>query len=430
MCLKPEALNLLYALNSFEYRDDIKIIGACKNDDSIENITNFRNLHEADYSFSDKNNLGSKFNLFKSAFIVVDEEHKLRSTLGYGVKTPQILQLLEEAKILSQEDIIVEDFQSNFIIESEKEIALDDIFSSEFDIAYSITKISNTNAVTSQIVDNTLIIKPETPQRESFVTVKAQIDEERSISKTFNILNGLGCTVESFEQGDFSSSSFNFSTTEEFPWNVNNTSSLFGDFSAMTPINITQGETSILSTEVEILGTENRNFEFYFRVSGVESGNGELKLFLDDEFIMYWSKSVSWEKFSLPLTPGNHNIELRFYKTTREETDMFAQIDGITLNQNSTSIDELLPQKFNIRSYPNPFNPSTNIVFNINRSEEISVNLLNVSGQLVKSIKLNAKRGENNFHLNMNGFNSGVYILHMKDKQNRVLGSKKLTLIK
>ncbi len=70
------------------------------------------------------------------------------------------------------------------------------------------------------------------------------------------------------------------------------------------------------------------------------------------------------------------------------------------------------PDKFNLYdAYPNPFNPSTNIKFNLAKSGYVTLNVYNVLGQLVKSVVNNVyqNKGTHEVNLNMDRFSSGIY---------------------
>ncbi|NMB80737.1 MAG: T9SS type A sorting domain-containing protein [Ignavibacteria bacterium] len=89
---------------------------------------------------------------------------------------------------------------------------------------------------------------------------------------------------------------------------------------------------------------------------------------------------------------------------------------------NPTSVtEEIVPQQYRLlNNYPNPFNPSTTITFEIPKSEFVSLQIFNINGELIKTIlqeSLNAGRyekrwnGEDDFG---NQVVSGVYFYRIK----------------
>jgi hypothetical protein len=81
-------------------------------------------------------------------------------------------------------------------------------------------------------------------------------------------------------------------------------------------------------------------------------------------------------------------------------------------------------------AYPNPFNPSTTIKFNLAKAGNISLKVYNVVGQLVKSVVSNEfkEKGEYQLNLNMNSLSSGVYFYTLTQGAQQV--TKKMVLLK
>ncbi|HKJ80657.1 MAG TPA: T9SS type A sorting domain-containing protein, partial [Ignavibacteriaceae bacterium] len=89
------------------------------------------------------------------------------------------------------------------------------------------------------------------------------------------------------------------------------------------------------------------------------------------------------------------------------------------------------PDKFELsNNYPNPFNPSTTIKFSIAKEGNVTLNVYNVMGQLVKSVVNNAymSQGEHNYIVNMDNFASGVYFYTLRQGSNII--TKKMVLLK
>lgn len=103
-----------------------------------------------------------------------------------------------------------------------------------------------------------------------------------------------------------------------------------------------------------------------------------------------------------------------------EETDARQFIQTVLNNfgENTNINDEIivsLPEKLNLRNYPNPFNPETIISFNLPKSSKVMLSIYNVKGQLVKEFpKNNYNQGKNSIlwnGLDNNGnlMSSGIY---------------------
>lgn len=89
------------------------------------------------------------------------------------------------------------------------------------------------------------------------------------------------------------------------------------------------------------------------------------------------------------------------------------------------------PSKFELYdAYPNPFNPSTNIKFNLSRSGYVSLKVFNVLGQLVKTVMDNAQmnKGTHEVNLSMDNFSSGIYFYMLSEGNQQI--TKKMILMK
>jgi len=81
------------------------------------------------------------------------------------------------------------------------------------------------------------------------------------------------------------------------------------------------------------------------------------------------------------------------------------------------------PQQVHLyAAYPNPFNPSTNIQFDLEKTEKISLQIYNINGKLVKTL-LNQQLAQGTYHYSWDATNtqaevvpSGVYLLVFQSK--------------
>ncbi len=90
--------------------------------------------------------------------------------------------------------------------------------------------------------------------------------------------------------------------------------------------------------------------------------------------------------------------------------DPTATITGIASNGNATPATFAL-----LGNFPNPFNPTTNIKFQIARSSEVTLDVFDVLGRLVSSKSLGVTApGEHAVNFNASNLASGTYIYRLK----------------
>ena len=123
------------------------------------------------------------------------------------------------------------------------------------------------------------------------------------------------------------------------------------------------------------------------------------------------------------------------YGFTRSE--LLTQIDNardrIAETVVSREDEEIIerPGKFRITSvYPNPFNPTTTISYQLPQAQTIELSLYNILGRRVKSLFQGRQvAGTHELSINASALSSGVYILQLRGEQN-LLSRKKITLVK
>ena len=110
--------------------------------------------------------------------------------------------------------------------------------------------------------------------------------------------------------------------------------------------------------------------------------------------------------------------------------------DGTESCECGLSINEkLIPQSYTLsQNYPNPFNPITYIRYSVPNFDFININIINVSGQIIKTI-VNSSHQPGNYEIIWDGTNhyeisvpSGIYFYKMD--ANEFASVKKLVLLK
>jgi hypothetical protein len=103
--------------------------------------------------------------------------------------------------------------------------------------------------------------------------------------------------------------------------------------------------------------------------------------------------------------------------------------------QEPTLVDAAVPGAYSLyQNYPNPFNPETTIAFDLPHSAPVSLNIYNISGQLVRELSC-GHRQAGSYQIRWNGRNdqghlvpSGIYFCQMKTAQFNA--TTKMALIK
>ena len=95
-----------------------------------------------------------------------------------------------------------------------------------------------------------------------------------------------------------------------------------------------------------------------------------------------------------------------------------------------STLSNINPEKFALhQNFPNPFNPVTNIRFELNQKEFITLSVMNVLGQEVEVLFNDVlPSGTHTYRWDASVFTSGIYFYKLKsEKQTEV---KKMLLVK
>ncbi len=93
---------------------------------------------------------------------------------------------------------------------------------------------------------------------------------------------------------------------------------------------------------------------------------------------------------------------------------MFVTPNFIPTGINS-EIDPVSDYKLNFSNYPNPFNNSTTFRFELNKTEVVELDVINIQGELVVQIfKKDFSTGTHNYYWNTNSLASGIYFSRLK----------------
>lgn len=101
----------------------------------------------------------------------------------------------------------------------------------------------------------------------------------------------------------------------------------------------------------------------------------------------------------------------------------------------SNGSDLSLPDRFHLSpNYPNPFNPSTQIIYRVPSRSEVDISLYNIEGKRLANLEGGIKSGgEHLLSLDLSGYPSGSYFIRfdaMASNGERHIESEQITLIK
>jgi len=146
------------------------------------------------------------------------------------------------------------------------------------------------------------------------------------------------------------------------------------------------------------------------------------------EFINYRLNSINNVSEGGFIAGGSYRIGSDFYDLDagilKLDRDFNCDVDTVGIINNDFNITN-----YELANYPNPFNNSTVISYNLAKTGNIDLSIYNAKGELVKQL-VNARQGKgwHSTDFNANGLNSGVYFVKLSGEKMNV--NKKILLIK
>lgn len=132
---------------------------------------------------------------------------------------------------------------------------------------------------------------------------------------------------------------------------------------------------------------------------------------------------------SVVITGGTASSKIKIAALSASACRFY--LDNIVVKTNTTSIldeNSQLKSSLLVSNYPNPFNPSTTISFNLNNNQEIKLTVYNVRGGRVHSQIKACAAGENSIKWDADNLPAGIYIYNIEADGHILSG--KMSLIK
>ena len=303
-------------------------------------------------------------------------------------------------------------------------------------IDFEIKSNLDPNVVEVNISDNELILSKTIFNGVSDLSVIARIrGRDIYVQTDLKIINPSSI-YEDFEIAKLEDSVIRWTQSGNSDWFVTEEESYFGSKSLRSG-EINGGETSAISVELNL--TEPGTVVFAYKTSCRDYYN-KLNFYIDDlnmtasESPYLWSGIRDWRLISYPVRSGPRVLKWEYYKSPY---DPLFNLDRIWIDMviipdkfsDPSGISEIKDYELNFSSYPNPFNPSTTISFDLTVDSKVDLMIFDAKGRMVDNLfEGNLIKGRHNFNFDGSEFSSGIYysVLKYGDK----IVSNKMVLVK
>jgi hypothetical protein len=250
----------------------------------------------------------------------------------------------------------------------------------------------------------------------------------------FTLVTGL--VIEDFESGNFDELDWTFSGDADW---IIDTNSYEGSYSAQSGSISNNNESSL---EITMDVTAYSDISFWKKVSS-EADYDYLRFYIDDELEDEWSGEDDWSEVTYEVIPGMRTFKWTYYKDQGVSTgDDCGWIDYIVFPAVDMGTDSENPivqtSTKLLGNYPNPFNPSTTISFELNPNDQNpELIIYNLKGQKVKIFPVipSGAQGPGQHSVTWNGtddagkhVSSGIYFYKLKTSSTQQ--TRKMILMK
>lgn len=220
-------------------------------------------------------------------------------------------------------------------------------------------------------------------------------------SYNFDFTTTITPAIEDFETGNFSQ--FNWQLSGNDNWQTETYDVYEGQYSAASgDIISNQSSTLMISLDVQF----DDDISFMMKVSS-EANYDSLSFRIDNVSKGHWSGSVDWTAKTYPVTAGMHTFTWKYQKDNAYSVGYdCAYLDNIMLpafQVNPATTVSLVPSPNGASFYPNPFSRLTFIDYAVNHETNVTVQVYDVNGKLVKTVLNNDRQIPGNYHLGFDG---------------------------
>jgi hypothetical protein len=142
-----------------------------------------------------------------------------------------------------------------------------------------------------------------------------------------------------------------------------------------------------------------------------------------DSVLFANTTSTSYLQLSVPEGTYTHNVAAVF----NGGWEGLWSDDLEIVHVNPVGVEnEIIPTKMELSNYPNPFNPTTSISFNIKEHEKGTLSIYNIKGQLIESQLFES--GQYNYLWDASTQSPGIYLYKFETKS--IIETRKMLLLK
>ncbi|MBN2857834.1 MAG: T9SS type A sorting domain-containing protein [Candidatus Delongbacteria bacterium] len=398
----------------------------------------WRDLYDADlnYPLSNFEDLGSSTPMFSSngfspTFVIIGKNSSVVSFhMGYA----------SEDSIRAEVETALKDFGDFHLIEKYENIFLRDtdvtidmrdkyVSLSGKEITYSIVSVDDETIASCTLNGSILTVSGGVNTGITEITVRAETADE-SKTDTFQVMRyPAESDIYGFEEENWTEM---FMPAGESKWYRDSSYAYDGNFSLRSGyIAAPELEGTVVYSGIKVDFSVERpdTIAFAYKISSQYDSDGA-DFYIDGIWTEFpdkkWSGELDWRFAQYAVEPGKHSLEWDYFKYEYSWSGKDAAwIDLIKIPGTVSGIEQTNSVNYSDLSYnyPNPFNPTTVLNFNLGSRSEVFLEIYNIRGETVIQKDLGRmNKGMNSVRLNFDSFESGTYFYRINSKENVISG--------
>lgn len=419
----PAAANLQKTIYTQENQDDFYVVGGSTNVDAYDGLLEFKKENNINFSLATEKELGFRFlTNFYHNFIFIGKNNIIIGTLEDDADVEE-MDLMFKRTMASFYDLHIKKEKDIVLLTGQTtELELKDYFHaldfSKFE--FIIRNSSNNSIVSPMIFGSKLILNKTSVKGFSNISVLAKVPgKEVFVQTVFQVINPSEL-YEDFEIEKLEDSKIPWVNTGVSEWFVTSDNSFFNSKSIRSgriPPNQTSGialQLDLASPGTLIFAYKTSTRPYYDRLHFTLDGLD----ISDSESPNFWSGVNDWRIMSFSIRAGLRNFSWEYIKGPYEPyNDDIVWLDMIVIpdkfNKNTSDVNS--GSKVTLSSFPNPFNPVTEISFEMLTNEKAELMVFDIKGRLVAEL-FNGEltKGAHSFSFDGSGLSSGLYFSVLK----------------
>lgn len=429
-------MNLQNVLNGVTDKNSVFAVGASSNAYDYSVLLKFKIANAINYNLSSNPHLGYLRDRFQNDFVFIGKDSRVIGYLSQKATAEEMDGMLKRT-MASFEGIYLSKESDRFLLNNTiLKIDLNQYFRFEdsSDIEINLESSSNPNTAEAYILNRELVINRTNFPGYTRISVHAgKKGNTGYVEALFDVINPSSI-YENFELASLSSSDVNFISSGDTPWEVSSDKFFMGKKSLKSG-KIEPEQISVIETTLELAAPGTLVFAY---CTSTSSSENVLNFYIDGVNISasddpeLWYGSNRWRVFSYNVRAGTRNLKWEYIRGTYTDINEDAVwIDLVVLPDKTVkrAVSEQSESTINLKSYPNPFNPVTQISFDLPDDGLAELMVFDVTGRLVNELhKGLLEKGPHSFSFDGSRLSSGIYysVLRYGDK----ISTNKLVLTK